>query len=309
MGKSEDQMENMKQAHPVDASLFGTVGAYTAALCMDVTKDFNGKQFEFIDVGKFQQIKDIPKLNQVYWRELLFRVYWAAALNLMRHQRWQAACTTAFSPSPNLLNFAGSLRGLIEASVDAYYSLGPVPATLADNQELIESALQGKQQYVGVVEELEHRLIHFVYGRKINKSDKHATPSSHVALEPREYRNAIGLPEMDRTSFAKLYDELCGYCHPTGFSLAFLWHQKEQNDVTTVRITDSRDYEGIEELCRRFESTIQFALSLSVTTSSLCLKALNRFSLMEVRNSTIERWNFDDIPAWRNIRDKLRRRS
>lgn len=295
----------MTKQHPVDAALFGPVGAYAATFCEDITKEFYGKQFEFMDPKKFGEIKDLTTLNQIYWKELLFRAYWAAALNIMRHQRWQAACVAAFTPCPNLLSFTAALRGLVEASADAFYSLRPVPVTLAENQDLIEPALQGTLQDVGIIQELEDRLIHFVYGRKLAKTEKATTPNSHVALEPKEYRNAMGLPEMERIGFAQLYDELCGFCHPTGFSLAFLWHQDVRENATTVHITSGRDDERILAFCRKFENTIQLALSLSVTASALCLKMLNRFSLLEVRSATIERWNFDDIPAWRKIEASL----
>jgi len=53
--------------------------------------------------------------------------------------------------------------------------------------------------------------------------------------------------------------------------------------------------------CRKFESAIRLALNLSVATSAICLKVLNRFSLPEVKSIAIERWNFDDIPAWQKI--------
>jgi hypothetical protein len=193
MRTPENQIDIMKEAHPADTTLFGPEGAFAATLCAEITKEFYGKQFNFMDVNTFDQIKDIKQLNQIYWRELLFRAYWAAALNLMRHQRWQSACVAALTPSANLLSFAASLRGLVEASSDAFYSLRPVPPTLAFNRDIIEPALKGQLNEVSIIQELEDRLIHFVYGRKISKSEKGAAQDSHIALEPKEYRNAIDL--------------------------------------------------------------------------------------------------------------------
>ena len=94
--------EDMIRAHPQDAALFGTLGAISAELCADVSKGFVGKQFEFMDVTEFQKIKGASTLNRVYWREMLFRAYWAAALNLMRHQRWQSGCIRASAAPANL---------------------------------------------------------------------------------------------------------------------------------------------------------------------------------------------------------------
>jgi len=44
---------------------------------------------------------------------------------------------------------------------------------------------------------------------------------------------------------------------------------------------------------------------ISVTTSALCLRTMNRFAFAQVHCDAVERWNFNDIPAWRKIEDKL----
>jgi len=213
----------------------------------------------------------------------------------MRHQRWQAGCVRAFTAPANLLAFASSLRGLLEASQDAYYSLSPVPKLLAEHRIGITSALKGEQEQFGIAQELEDRLIHFIYGRKVGKDEREMTPSSHIALDPKEYRNAIGLPDDKREGFRQLYDDLCGISHPTAFSMTFLWEQENG----TIQINSGQDDASIRELCHKCEETISLALSLSVTMSALCLKALNWFSVPEVRTPEIERWDFDDVPAWR----------
>jgi hypothetical protein len=287
------------KAHPLDTALFGKMGAVTAELCADVGEDFVGKRFEFMDVTEFRKITSASTLNRIYWREMLFRAYWAAALNLMRHQRWQSGCTRAFTAPANLLSFAASLRGLVEASLDAFYSLSPVPRLLAEKQIEIETALKGSMENDLVVSsELEDRLIHFVYGRKVGKADRDGTPASHLALEPKDYRNAAGFPEAERENFRELYDELCGICHPTAFSLKFLWGTTQEN-AGIVRLGEGNDETEIRSLSKKYETTINFTMSLSVTLSALCLKALNWFSLPEVSSTSINRWNFDDIPRWR----------
>ncbi len=292
----KESIDEIEKAHPDDAILFGTMGAVAAHLCEDLSKGFNGKQFEFMDVGEFQALKGVSQMNQIYWREILFRVYWAAALNIMRHQRWQSACIRAFNTPANLLAFSASLRGLLEASQDAWYSLGFVAETLAQDRTRIESALTGRlADAVFINPEFEERLIHFVYARKVGKEQRESAPSSHIALEPKDYRNAIGLPEEEREAFRLLYDHLCGICHPTTFSLLSFW----ETDGTSIRINPGRDDIQIQALCHEYEAVISFCLSLSATTSALCLKALNWFPLAEVQCVDVERWNFNDIPAWR----------
>jgi hypothetical protein len=105
MGQKEERIDAMKNAHPLDAKLFGAIGAYAAKLCVDVSKDLLGRQYEFMNMANFDAIGDATRRNQVHWREMLFRVHWAAALNLMRHQRWQAGCTAAFKAPANLRTF------------------------------------------------------------------------------------------------------------------------------------------------------------------------------------------------------------
>jgi hypothetical protein len=294
--EKKESIDAIEKTYPVDSMLFGSLGAISAHLCEELSKGFNGKQFEFMDIGEFQSLKSLAQMNRIYWREMLFRVYCAAALNIMRHQHWQSACVRAFNSPANFFAFAASLRGLLEASQDAWYSLGIVVETLARDRSWIESAISGRlANRLHVNPEFEERLIHFLYARKIfGKNQKEMTPKSHIAKEPWEYRAAVGLPEKEREAFSLLYDHLCGICHPTAFSLVSFC----ERDDTSIRISPVPDEIQIRELCREYEAVISSCLSLSATTSALCLKALNWFSLAEVRCPDVEQWNFNDIPVW-----------
>jgi hypothetical protein len=294
-------LDDIEKAHPIDGLLFGSLGAVTAQMCQDLSKGFTGKQFDFMDLGEYQVIAHegrMGKVIQIYWKELLYRVYWAAALNIMRHQRWQAACTRAYAEPANLLAFASSLRGLMEGAQDAWYSLNGIPSTLARDRGYIQSALAGTMQDKHFLnKELEDRLIHFVYGRKLGKTEKEMAPISHLAREPKEYRNAIGLRDDKREMWGQLYDELCGICHPTAFSLMSFW----KGDDCRVEIVRPDDSSHILALCQKYGEVINSALSLSVTQSGMCLKVLNWFSLSEIKCPEIDKWNFEDIPAWKKI--------
>jgi hypothetical protein len=144
-----------------------------------------------------------------------------------------------------------------------------------------------------------------VYARKLSKEQRDLTPKSHLALEPKDYRNAPGLPEAAREGFRRLYDKLCSVCHPTAYSLALFWNQAESGDTTTVRVTGGDDELRIRTLCQVHSEAIALAMSISVTTPALCLRALNWFSLPEIICPSIDRWNFDDIPAWKKAADRL----
>jgi hypothetical protein len=46
--------EEMIRVHSQDATLFGAMGAVTAELCNDVSREFVGKEFEFMDSVEFE---------------------------------------------------------------------------------------------------------------------------------------------------------------------------------------------------------------------------------------------------------------
>lgn len=296
--KREQFLDTVEKAHPVDALLFGPMGAVAAQLCQDLTKGFPGKHFQFVDRDESMTIANegrLARVNQIYWKEILYRVYWAAALNIMRHQQWQAACIRAFAEPANCLAFASNLRGLLEGSQDAWYTFRLVPLTLARDRDYIESALAGTMHDKSVDgKELEDHLIHFLYGRKIGKAEREMTPKSHLALEPKDYRNAMGLPDDEREAWRQLYDELCGICHPTAYSLMSFW----KGDNYRIEIVRPEHNSYILALCREYKAVINSALSLSVTQSARCLKVLNCFTLPDTKCPEVEKWNFDNTPTW-----------
>ena len=157
MDRRAAAVHTMRQRHPQDATLFGDIGAYAAELSTDVLKDLENRRYVFMDNEKFRSIRNVEEVTRIYWTEMLYRVHWCATLSVMRHRRWQTGCIRAFEGPSNLLGFASSLRGLLESSLDANYSLLNVPATLADAKETIEASLKGTQQQVVLCSELEDR--------------------------------------------------------------------------------------------------------------------------------------------------------
>jgi len=226
-------------------------------------------------------------------------------LSLRRHERWQAGSVTAYEAA-NFYGFVASLRGLLEAALDANYSLGTIPLSFAQNHKNIQLALRGELNGAMVCSEVEDRLIHFVYARKLERQEKGTVPDSHEALDPREYRNALGLLDQHREAFRRLYDELCAYCHPTAFSLHPLWHTLSDGKVGLAPLDDRQ---AIKHLVDTHRDAIEFSLSLSVTTSALCLRTMNRFAFPEVHCAAVDQWNFSDIATWQKIEQALARLS
>lgn len=288
--------------YPLDAELFGPSGAAAKKLCVDLTRDAQARQYGFLRNEVFAQLTDPRRQQQIYWQEVFLRAHWGAVLNLLRHERWQAGCVLACQQPANFFSFAANLRGLIEGALDAQYSLGAVPMTLAENYATIQLALQGKLFGALLCPDVEDRLIHFVYARKLERREHGIVPASHQSLEPKDYRNGLGLPDEYRDRFRQLYDQLCGFCHPTAIGLGVLW---ETLPTGAVRVTAFDDRAAIKTFYEQHNDAIQFALSLSVTTSALCFRTMNRFAFPEVRCERVEQWNFTDIPAWRKVEEKI----
>jgi hypothetical protein len=260
--------------------------------------------YEFLDNDAFASITDRRRMQQIYWQEILLRAHWAAMLNLLRHGRWQAGCVASFQPPANFFSFAASLRGLIEGALDAQYSLGAFPMSLADNYGTVQRALRGTLNGALLAPEVEDRLIHFVYARRLDKQEETRVPTSHRALDPRDYRNGLGLQDIHRDRFRELYDDLCGFCHPTAIGLTTFWGTLDNG---AVQLKPFDDRSAITRFYERHKEAIQFALSLSVTTSALCLRTMNHFDFSSVHCASVDSWDFADVPAWKKIMNKIRK--
>jgi len=287
--------------YPVDHELFDALGAAARKLATDLPNSATGQRYAFLRNDVFHKISDDRRKMQIYWQEMFLRAHWAAMLNLRRHERWQSACIMAYEAT-NFYSFVASLRGLLEAALDAHYSLGPVPISFAEHYEHIQSALHGELNGALISSEIEDRLIHFVYARKLEKREQGIAPDSHEALDPREYRNALHLPGQYRDGFRRLYDELCAYCHPTAFSLRPLWRTLPDGKITFVVLDDQQ---AIKQLVDTHREAIEFALGLSVTTSVLVLRTINQFTFSEVHCTAVEQWNLSNIKAWETIAQKI----
>ena len=171
-------------AHPVDGALFGGMGATAAHVCQRIAPSFAGAEYRFMELDEFRSITDLRRRNQVYWTEMLGRVHLASGLNLMCHQRRQAGCIRAHESPSNYLSFSASLRGLIEGALDASYALMQVPLALAECRDVVQAAVRGELDELNMFPELEDRLIHFVYARKVAKEDRLKAPQ-HVVLSPK----------------------------------------------------------------------------------------------------------------------------
>jgi hypothetical protein len=224
------------------------------AIATEVLAESKSRSYQFIDVENFKRKgNDAPAAAvQIYWKEMLLRAEWASLIALKRHLRWHSACCRHSQDTPNFLGFAATIRALIESAVDIEYSLGPVPSTLADNFKEIELSLAGQNGELVISSDLEERIIHFLYARRLENGEK--APKSHVALKMKEYFEAS--EGKAPTPLSKLYAELCQIAHPAAYSTLFFG---STIDDGTVCIEDGDDLECIEDLYSRHQEAVENA--------------------------------------------------
>ena len=186
--------------------LFGEAGIAYHGLMASLASSVTGTSYHFMEHDKFRQFLERSPSEgiRVYWTEILARAHWAAASNILRHKRWHDACLKLYSSEPNFLGFTACLRGLLEASSDAFYSLGAIPLTLADHHGSIKAILSGNATSYTISQELEDMLIHFHYARKTAKGE--AVPVSNKAQSADMYLRAAD--GTGRTYMKELYAEL-----------------------------------------------------------------------------------------------------
>ena len=84
----KQSIASIEKSHPVDFILFGSMGAVSAHLSEALISGFNGRRFEFMDIGEFQVMAHsgpLSEVNRIYWKEILYRAFWGIS-----HQRHEA---------------------------------------------------------------------------------------------------------------------------------------------------------------------------------------------------------------------------
>ncbi len=280
------------------SELFGSHGELIARVLPTVIGEVRNAKYEIMDEASFEQLckSNLAAAQRVYWTELLQRAHWAAASNLMRHERWLDACVREHR-APNYLAFAACLRGLVESAADASHSLGAVPLTLAHLHTNIEDALSERAKGFVMSSELENHLIHFQFARRLSKQEPVA--ETHRAKTMEEYLRAID--SNGEAGVKECYAELCQLTHPAAHSL--LWFSVENE--ATIGYRRSIDAECIQQLCSSRRSAIEHVQMVSANTSLLVLAVVNRLPLNSVWTRAISKLSLETIPLWQKIEAEL----
>jgi hypothetical protein len=268
--------------------------------------DFKNYTYDIIDNSHFENetSKNVSDFQRIYWEEILQRAHWASITSIVRNQKWLNAIELSIQNN-NFLSFTSTLRSLIESSGDNLLSLDNVALTLAENSKNISTALSGKVEDKKLIvnKELEEKLIHFSFGRKVSKEEKEANgnlPKSHNAKPAFEYIKKLDFGE-DKGPLSKLYTELCQYTHPAAQSTHFLFDYKVENNIHNFNYSEKTDAEHIGNLLIEYKNEIIDTLQYGFNPSLMILKVLNRFEFKKVHTKKADEINLKNIKMWEKI--------
>ena len=149
--------------------------------------------------------------NFHYTYELMAHIHMVALISIRRNLKWIEGIELSMAAS-NYFLFCASLRGLIEAAADSYFSLRPALGTLTANFSLIKCCLEkrfDKALFVdGPTEDL---VVHFIQAGKYE--DKSKSPEHFKANKTMDYIARIDEDDPQRAIYG-LYQQLCQISHP-----------------------------------------------------------------------------------------------
>src|SRR5262249_9115949 len=137
------------------------------------------------------QARDLSNadVNEIYWKEIVYRAHLSASVSLLRSMRWIEGTVREYQ-AHNLLGWAACARGLWEATGDSCYSLLQIPTSLAEAQHQVRSCIAGKETEKLVPSEIEELLVHFTHARRLPGKLKDAADATR-AKDATEYIAAL----------------------------------------------------------------------------------------------------------------------
>ncbi|CAM4305534.1 hypothetical protein F901_01842 [Acinetobacter dispersus] len=256
-------------------------------------------EYQYSSLKEINEIRneDIPQFLKEYWVEILYRYHLSCFSTLLRTRKWLESFCISYEKCDFYL-FSVALRGLLESCSDSYYTLGPATKTIAEMKNIIESVLLGqiKDQIISS-SELENKLIHFLFARKIDKSEKDLYPKSHQSEHIQDYLKAT-----KNEKLLELYARLCQISHPSFDSLNIFFINGSENSITIS--SNSYDQKIIDEILLEYKHTIGTLINLAITPAISGLRIINLFNFTEFSSLRIPDellLRLDAKSYWKNL--------
>lgn len=237
--------------------------------------------YKFTPEEDFSKIRSVEELQLVYWSEIIQRLHVCGATTVLRLKKWYEAIDSAYK-SKNYYSFCASLRGLLEACSDSFYSIGKIIIPISENFSHIKVAIDGEAKKVVLATEIENELIHYIYGRKLSSSERESFEDSHKAKQVRQYLDSIQSEHLN-----SLYSELCQVSHPS--LMSFIPFMMETSDHGLVLHNEFIDDELNKNILERHRSTIHETTVYALGPALCSLKLVNLLS-----GSLLDALNTDD---------------
>jgi len=289
----------MTEITPEFSSLEHLLTPYGAAhvnLLRSVAKELDRRKYTFASDDEFVRglTASIPDGMKVYWRDVLQHAHWAAAITVLRTERWLHAAAVA-AAAGNLFGFCAAVRGFLESAADSSDALIDIPLWLAAKRATFQHALRGGMKTIQTWPDIEQRLEHFTYARKIQKGE--VAPDSHRAKTTRDYIRR--LDHAGNNTVGDIYAWLCEITHPAMTSVEVFATPLEVGN--TVLLTNGQDGALIAAFCEMHSSEFRDMLFLGINPALLTFKILNRFEIPNVTTRAVDHLAYGALPAWQDI--------
>jgi hypothetical protein len=258
--------------------------------------------YKFTSAEDFLKAASIVESQLIYWGEIIQRLHICSATTVLRLKKWYDAMESSFK-NANYYGFCSAIRGLIEACADSFCTLGDVIFPIAAGFNHIKVSLSERADSVLLCRAVEDELIHYAFGRKLEKAEKDVVPASHKAKRVIDYLDAFKDPAIN-----ELYAELCQVSHPSAMSL--LPFLMDMDDRHLAFHKTSIDMDLNKNLLNRHRKAIYDASVYAITTALCCLRLINYFDIPYVENMKTKESAFkclDGYPLWETIEADIKK--
>jgi hypothetical protein len=236
----------------------------------------------------------------VYWEEILCRAHFGASTALLRTWEWVRGARYSLE-NDNVLVLAATLRGVLEATADAYDAFEHIPLTLAACHSVVRRALNGSLTDVWAsAPELETLLFHFAYAKRIESESE---PRLVEAKSAKEY---VQTQTQLAPLVADVYATLCQYSHPSTQTVFLFGEEKVEHDHMDLAFDPHLGAERMRTIIELSETIGMLIVSANVMPCVMTLQVLNRFDVPNVATPWAETVSWGGSDAWREIEERLR---
>lgn len=262
---------------------------------------WDGTRYSFMSDEDYVELhqRGLPGAMKVYWYEILARAHMAATTSIIRSTRWIDGVSLGLNGG-NLFATAACLRGLLEAAADSLDGLLGIAETLAEHHAAIQEALNGRQLNELSSKEIEDQLIHFLYGRRLEKGEK--APKTHERKTASEYNKLLERARIPR--IIDLYSYLCQLTHPAAHSVLTMFQEEDDNSFF---LTAQFDRNAIVGIANDFQEPLFSLPIFALNPGAVTLAVLNYFTAPEFHTPELFSWpTLLEIPGWQKALVHLR---